>query len=49
MVVRAEEGTQAADRLEEVRLRDEVDEKLGFERISEGAKREAWLVNMHPV
>jgi hypothetical protein len=22
---------------------------MGFERVSEGKKREGWLVNMHPV
>ena len=46
---RDDDGTQLAERFEQVRLNDEVDEKLGFARIQEGGKREAWLVNMHPV
>ena len=44
-----EEGTQLAERFENVRLNDEVDEKMGFPKIQEGARREGWLVNMHPV
>lgn len=46
---RDEEGNQLAERFEQVRLSDEVDEKIGFPRIQEGQKREGWLVNMHPV
>jgi DNA polymerase epsilon subunit 1 len=44
-----EEGTQLAERFENVRLNDEVDEKLGFGKVQEGPKKEGWLVNMHPV
>ena len=47
--VREEDGTQLAERFEQVALNDEVDEKLGFARISEGPRREGWLINMHPV
>ncbi|KAG8738813.1 DNA polymerase epsilon catalytic subunit [Ceratobasidium sp. 414] len=36
------------DRFEEVKIRDEVDEKLGFFKYLEGPKRVGWLVNMHP-
>lgn len=46
---REDDGTQLAERFEQVKVNDEVDEKLGFERIQEGGKREGWLVNMHPV
>lgn len=46
---RADDGTQLEERFEQVRLNDEVDEKLGFGRIQEGGRKEAWLVNMHPV
>ena len=46
---RDEDGTQLAERFEQVRLQDEVDEKLGFARIQEGPVREGWLINMHPV
>ena len=44
-----EEGTQLAERFEQIRINDEVDEKLGFPRIQEGPKKEGWLVNMRPV
>lgn len=46
---REDDGTKLAERFEEVALKDEIDEKLGFARIQEGPRREAWLVNMHPV
>lgn len=46
---RDEEGNQLAERFEQVRLSDEVDEKIGFPRIQEGLRREGWLINMHPV
>ncbi|KAI0071613.1 DUF1744-domain-containing protein [Panus rudis PR-1116 ss-1] len=45
---RDEDGTQLAERFEQVRLQDEVDEKLGFPRIQEGPTKEGWLINMHP-
>ncbi|KAG8992881.1 DNA polymerase epsilon catalytic subunit, partial [Tulasnella sp. 427] len=45
---RADDATQSEDRFEDVRLRDEIDEKVGFARFSEGPSREGWLVNMHP-
>ncbi|EGO19905.1 hypothetical protein SERLADRAFT_363759 [Serpula lacrymans var. lacrymans S7.9] len=45
---RDDDGTQLAERFEQVRLADEVDEKLGFARIQEGGKRDGWLINMHP-
>jgi DNA polymerase epsilon subunit 1 len=44
-----DEGTRLAERFEQVQLCDDIDEKLGFTRIQEGSKKEAWLVNMHPV
>src|ERR1700722_20485297 len=46
---RDDDGTQLAERFEQVRLNDEIDEKFGFARIQEGERREGWLVNMHPV
>lgn len=45
---REDDGTLLAERFEQVRLSDEIDEKLGFARVSEGRK-EGWLINMHPV
>ncbi|EIW75641.1 DUF1744-domain-containing protein [Coniophora puteana RWD-64-598 SS2] len=45
---REDDGTQLAERFEQVRVADEVDEKLGFARVSEGGRREGWLINMHP-
>ena len=46
---RDEDGTQLAERFEQVRVQDEVDEKLGFIRVQEGDAKEGWLINMHPV
>ena len=46
---RDEEGTLLAERFEQVRVQDEVDEKLGFARVQEGPMRQGWLINMHPV
>lgn len=46
---RGNDETRLQDRFEEVRIRDEVDEKLGFIKYLEGPKRIGWLVNMHPV
>ncbi|KAF9223138.1 DUF1744-domain-containing protein [Gyrodon lividus] len=45
---REDDGTQLAERFEQVRLGDEIDEKLGFPRVQEGGRREGWLINMHP-
>ncbi|TFY82896.1 hypothetical protein EWM64_g1117 [Hericium alpestre] len=45
---RDDEGTQLAERFEQVKLNDEIDEKLGFARVQEGPRKEGWLVNMHP-
>ncbi|KAI0946543.1 hypothetical protein AcW1_009982 [Taiwanofungus camphoratus] len=45
---REDDGTQLAERFEQVRISDDVDEKLGFARIQEGTRREGWLINMHP-
>ena len=47
--VRDEEGNKLAERFEQVRLSDEVDEKIGFPKIQEGPQREGWMINMHPV
>lgn len=46
---RDEEGNQLAERFEQVRLSDEIDEKIGFPRVQEGPRKEGWLINMHPV
>lgn len=46
---REDDGTQLAERFEQVRLQDEIDDKMGFPRLSEGPMKEGWLVNMHPV
>lgn len=46
---RADDAKQTEDRFEDTRLADEIDEKLGFARFTEGPSREGWLVNMHPV
>ena len=46
---RDEEGNQLAERFEQVKTSDEVDEKLGFARAQDGHVKEGWLINMHPV
>lgn len=46
---REDDGTQLAEKFEQVRLSDEIDEKLGFAKVEEGPRRDGWLVNMHPV
>ncbi|EPQ31767.1 uncharacterized protein PFL1_01099 [Pseudozyma flocculosa PF-1] len=43
-----DDGSAVEERFQEVKDRDEIDEKLGFSRIEEGQTRQAWLVNMHP-
>ncbi|TFK86426.1 DUF1744-domain-containing protein [Polyporus arcularius HHB13444] len=45
---RDEEGNQLAERFEQVKTSDEVDDKLGFDRVQEGQAKEGWLINMHP-
>ncbi|VDC07978.1 unnamed protein product [Peniophora sp. CBMAI 1063] len=47
-VARDDEGTALAERFERTALEDEIDAKMGFPRVSEGARREGWLINMHP-
>ena len=51
--VREDDGSQAMEKFEEVRLWDEVDSKLGFQRFEsarhDGESRTGWLVNMHQV
>jgi hypothetical protein len=51
--VREDDGSAAAEKFEEVRIQDEIDEKCGFWRFDSGKaageKRIGWLVNMHQV
>jgi DNA polymerase epsilon subunit 1 len=47
--VRRDDGTLLEERFESVRVYNEIDEKLGFSHIPDGATRDGWLVNMHPV
>ena len=46
---REDEASKAEEKFEQARIENEIDEKLGFARFTEGPKREGWLVNMHPV
>ena len=46
---REDDGKQLAERFDRVTLNDEIDDKLGFARVQEGAAKEGWLINMHPV
>lgn len=43
-----DDATSAEDRFREAAAQDEIDAKMGFERIDQGQSKEAWLVNMHP-
>lgn len=36
-------------KFDEIMLRDQIDEKLGFARYTEGAERLGWLANLHEV
>ncbi len=51
--IREADGSAAAEKFEEVKVQDEIDEKMGFWRfesnLAAGEKRVGWLVNMHQV
>ncbi|KAM0786880.1 hypothetical protein ACM66B_002305 [Microbotryomycetes sp. NB124-2] len=40
-------ASKDADRLDDAKMWDDLDDKLGFEKYSEGPAREGWLVGMH--
>lgn len=44
----ADQSTINEDRFAETAMRDEIDSRLGFERLESGSTKQAWLVNMHP-
>lgn len=50
---REDDGTQAQEKFEEIKIADEVDERLGFWRfesaVAAGETKIGWLVNMHQV
>lgn len=43
------EGTREDDKLDDARVWDELDERLGFPKFVEGDRRQGWLVNMKEV
>jgi DNA polymerase epsilon subunit 1 len=43
-----DESTPIEARFQEAAANDEVDMRMGFERLEAGPSRQAWLVNMHP-
>ncbi len=49
--VRQDDGTALLERFEEVKIVDEIDDKLGFWRfesnLAAGESKDGWLVNMH--
>ncbi|ORY22632.1 hypothetical protein BCR39DRAFT_551237 [Naematelia encephala] len=49
--VREDDGSAAAEKFEEVKVQDEIDEKMGFWRfesnLANGEEKVGWLVNMH--
>lgn len=57
VIDRGDDGNAAAEKFEEVRIKDEIDEKMGFWRWEGGAsgvdgngeEKVGWLVNMHQV
>lgn len=48
LVKGVQDGSAVEERFQQVKERDEIDEKLGFHRLEQGETRQAWLVNMHP-
>jgi len=50
---REDDGTAAQERFEEIKVYEEIDERLGFWRFesgkAQGEEKEGWLVNMHQV
>ncbi|CBQ70431.1 probable POL2-DNA polymerase epsilon, calytic subunit A [Sporisorium reilianum SRZ2] len=48
LVKGVEDGSAVEERFQEVKERDEIDDRLGFHRLEQGETRQAWLVNMHP-
>jgi DNA polymerase epsilon subunit 1 len=50
---REDDGTAAQERFEEIKVYEEIDERLGFWRFesgkAQGEEREGWMVNMHQV
>lgn len=50
---REDDGSAQAERFEEIKVADEIDAKLGFERfesgLHSGESKVGWLVNMHQV
>ena len=45
----ATEGTREEDRVEDAKIWDQLDDKLGFPKFQEGHSRQGWLVNMKEV
>lgn len=45
--LRSTETTAAAEKLEALKLANQIDERMGFERYDAGRKRVGWLCNMH--
>jgi hypothetical protein len=43
------EPSNLDQRFEDIKIRDEIDTRLGFERYQEGPEKLGWLINMHAV
>jgi DNA polymerase epsilon subunit 1 len=43
------EPSNVDQRFEDIKICDEIDAKLGFERYQEGPEKLGWLINMHSV
>jgi len=48
-VVRTEDLSVLEKRFEEIRIKDEIDEKLGRTKYIEGPEKIGWLTNIQPV
>lgn len=52
-LTREDDGTAAQERFEEIKVYDEIDDRLGFWRFESpkvgGEDKEGWMVNMHQV
>jgi DNA polymerase epsilon subunit 1 len=43
------EPSNLDQRFEDIKIRDEIDARLGFDRYQEGPEKLGWLINMHSV
>lgn len=49
VIAMEQDGTKDSDKLQDSKIWDELDEKLGFSKYSQGPAKIGWLVNMQQV